>query len=70
MRSRSSRRSLAALRRFGVRLVAIGVFATLWPHQPIGSGVALVSVIMAAVCALAAAINREPVRGSELSRRP
>ena len=47
--------SLATLKRFGVRLVAVAFFAALWPHRSIDEAVAILSLIMAAVCALAVA---------------
>jgi hypothetical protein len=60
--------SLATLKRFGVRLVAAAFFAALWPHRSNDEAVAILSLIMAAVCALAAATGREPVRGRGLTR--
>jgi hypothetical protein len=68
MRSPPSQRSGAILRRFGARLVVIGFYAAMWPHRPMGQTVALVSLIMAAVCAIIALVNREPLRATELSR--
>jgi hypothetical protein len=53
--------SPATLKRFGVRLVAAAFFAALWPHRSIDEAVAILSLIMAAVCNLAAAAGREPL---------
>jgi hypothetical protein len=68
MRSPPSQRSPTILRRFGVRLIVIGVFAAMWPNWPMGQSVALVSLIMAVVCAIMALVNREPLRATGLSR--
>jgi len=59
---------MATLCRFAVRLTAIAGFALLWPHHPLASGVATLSILMAVACVASAIVGREPLHGSGLSR--
>ena len=60
--------SLTALLRLVLRLLAIIFSAALWPNQPMASGLARLSFIMAAVCVLTAVAHRESLRQSRLNR--
>jgi hypothetical protein len=60
--------SVAVLGRFALRLVTVVVCAALWPDHPLGSRLASTSLVMAAVCVLAAIALRESFRQRQLNR--